>query len=182
MKIYLVRHGEIDKDNINSPVEKRINYHLNQLGIMQANELKNKIKDIKFDMCFTSPLIRAWSTAIIIVGDRVEIRPDSRIMERYLGEFEDGNDRESYIKQLDKYYDYTLNSNDRNVEPIQDLFTRCSDFLKYLKENYSDDSKILIVSHYGIIKTLHNILKKNKLDGVLEEIKIENCCFREYDF
>ena len=181
MKIYLVRHGEIDKDNLNSPVEKRTNYHLNQLGIMQANDLKNKIKDMNFDVCFTSPLIRAWSTAMIIVGDRVEIKPDSRIMERYLGEYEDDNVRDSYIEHINEYYDYKLNSNNRNVEPIQDLYTRCSDFLKYLKDNYSDDSKIVIVSHYGVIKTIHNIIKKNNLDGILEEIKIENCCFREYD-
>ena len=39
----------------------------------------------------------------------------------------------------------------------------------------------MIVAHYGIIKTMHNIINKNKLDGVLEEIRIENCCFREYE-
>ena len=180
MKVYLVRHGEIDKDNYNNPLEKRRNYHLNQLGIMQANELKNKIKDMNFDYCFTSPLIRAWSTAMIIVGDRIEIKPDTRLIERYLGEYEE-NDDISFKEEYNKYNNYMLNSNERNVEPIQDLYTRCNDFINYLKENFDDDSKIIIVAHYGIIKTMHNIINKNKLDGILEEIKIENCCFREYE-
>ena len=103
MKVYLVRHGEIDKDNLNSPLEKRRNYHLNQIGIMQANELKNKIKDMNFDYCFTSPLIRAWSTAMIIVGDRIEIRPDPRLIERYLGEYEESDDE--FKIDYTKYYD-----------------------------------------------------------------------------
>ena len=179
MKIYLVRHGEIDKNNINKPIDKRRNYQLNELGVFQANELKNKIKDIKFDVCITSPLIRAWSTAMILVGDRVEIKQDPRIMERYLGEFEVVDD--SFKKDYDKYYDYNLNTNEKDVEPIQDLYSRCSDFLNYLKANYPDDSTILIVTHYGIIKTMHHILNKTKLDGVLEEIKVENCSIREYE-
>ena len=181
MKIYLVRHGEVDQDTDFNRYEKRRNYQLNNLGVMQANNLKNKIKDMNFDACFTSPLLRAWSTAIIIVGDRIEIKEDSRLMERYLGEYEDGTQSERFKDNLDKYYDYKLNSSDHNVEPIQDLYKRCNDFLSYLKDNYSDDSKILIVSHHGIIKTMHNIINKNKLDGILEEIKIENCSIREYD-
>ena len=99
-------------------------------------------------------------------------------MERYLGELE-GKEFEIYDK--DKYENYSLNSTDGEVEAIQDLYTRCNDFINYLKENYDKDSKILIVTHYGIVKTFDYILNNKKLDGVLPDIKIENCCFKEYD-
>ena len=178
MKIYLVRHGEIDKNREHVIVGQSENYQLNENGVRQANMLKMKISNIKFDACFTSPLIRAWSTAMILVGDRVEIKSDPRIMERYLGELE-GKELELY--DIDKYYDYKLNSNDKKVEPIQDLYTRCNDFINYLKDNYPKDSNILVVTHYGIVKTMHHILSNSKLDGILSEIKVENCCFRQYE-
>lgn len=178
MKIYLVRHGETEGNNSGLVNGQAGNYQLNQMGVMQANALKNKLKDINFTVCFTSPLIRAWSTAIILVGDRVEIKEDARIMERYLGELE-GKDKELY--DIDKYNDYKLNSNDNGVEPIQDLFTRCNSFLDYLKENYNDDDTILVVSHYGCIRTMHHILEKTDHNKISDDIKIENCFCRCYE-
>lgn len=178
MKLYLVRHGKTDANKNNILSGQKENVQLSEEGIRQANALKLKISNIKFDACFTSPLIRAWSTAMILVGDKVEIKSDPRIMERYLGELE-GKEFEIYDK--DKYENYSLNSSDNDVEPIQDLYTRCNDFLNYLKENFDKDSKILIVAHYGIVKTFDYIINNKKLDGILPDIKIENCCFREYE-
>lgn len=76
MRIYLVRHGETDANKDKIMQGQSQNLQLNQNGVMQATNLKNKLKDIKFDVCFTSPLIRAWSTAMVIVGDRVEIKEE----------------------------------------------------------------------------------------------------------
>ena len=178
MKLYVVRHGKTNANSNNILTGQKENVQLNEEGVQQANILKLKLSNIKFDVCFTSPLIRAWSTAIILVGDRVEIKDDPRIMERYLGELE-GKEFEIYDKN--KYEDYTLNSNESDVEPIQDLYTRCTSFINYLKENYDKDSKILIVTHFGIVKTLDYILNNKKLEGFIPDIKVENCCLKEYD-
>lgn len=179
MKIYLVRHGETDANKNHIMQGQLGNLQLNQTGIMQTTTLKNEIKDIKFDICFTSPLIRTWSTAMILVGDRVKIQEDERLIERYLGNFE-GKNRKLY--DADKYWDYKLNSNEENVEPIQDIFKRCEDFLKYLKENYKEDANILIVSHSAIVRCLHHLLLNIKISNKSLDFNIENCYYKVYNF
>ena len=179
MKIYLVRHGETDANKNHIMQGQSQNLQLNENGIRQATILKNKLKDIKIDACFTSPLIRAWSTAMILVGDRVEIKEDKRLIERYLGNLE-GKNRSLY--DVSKYWDYNLNFHEEEVEPIQDIFKRCGSFIDDLKKNYHDNDTILIVSHGAVTRCLHHILKNSDLNKNLLDFKIENCYCREYEF
>lgn len=178
MKIYLVRHGETDANKSHIMQGQSQNLQLNETGVRQATEIKNKLKNIKFDACFTSPLIRAWSTAMIIVGDRVKIIEDQRLIERYLGNLE-GKDRKAY--DVSKYWNYYLNSSDDEVEPIQDIFKRCNSFLADLTEKYNDNSTILIVSHGAVTRCLHHIIQKSNLNKNLLDFKIENCYCKEYE-
>lgn len=179
MIIYLVRHGETDFNKKDVLQGQSQNPQLNETGVRQATTLKNKLKDIKFDVCFTSPMIRTWSTAMILVGDRVEIKEDKRLIERYFGDLE-GKPVLSYDSH--KYWDYKLNSNDENIEPIQDIFKRCNDFLNDLKKNYNDDNTILIVSHSATIRCLHHILKNSDLSKNLLDLKIRNCYYIKHEF
>lgn len=178
MIVYLVRHGETDANKNKIMQGQTENLQLNENGIRQATNLKNKLTDIKFDACFTSPLIRAWSTAMILVGDRVAITEDKRLIERYLGNLEK---KERNLYDVSKYWDYNLNSNDENVEPIQDIFNRCSSFIDDLKKKYDDNSTILIVSHGAVTRCLHHIIKNSDLNKKLVDFKIENCYCSKYD-
>lgn len=178
MKIILVRHGETEA-NVNGILQgQSVNDILNDTGIRQAKTLKQKLLSTKIDICFTSPLARTWSTAMILVGERAEIKEDKRLLERYLGELE-GKAIESYDGT--KYWDYNLNLNDKNVEPIQDIFKRCNSFIDDLKKNYSDDDTILVVSHAATVRCLHHILKNSDLNKNLVDYKIENCYCHEYE-
>jgi len=178
MKIYLVRHGETDANKNKVMQGQTQNLQLNENGVRQATLLKNKLKDIKFDACYTSPMIRAWSTAMILVGDRVHIKEDNRLIERYLGNLE-GKDRKEY--DVSKYWNYNLNSNDKNVEPIQNIFKRCNNFIDNLKENHSDNDTVLIVSHGAVTRCLHHIIKGTNLKNNLLNFKIENCYCEEHE-
>lgn len=178
MKIYLVRHGKTDANEIHCLIGQSSNIDLNSRGISEANELKKKIKDIKFDICYSSPLTRALSTAKILVGDKVEIKDDPRIMERYLGELE-GKDRE--LLDIVKYNDYNLNSGEANVEKIRDLFSRCNEFIEFLKKSYPSDATILVVSHYGCVRVMHHILSNSKDEEKYSDIYIENCYCKCYE-
>lgn len=178
MKIYLVRHGETDFNKEHIIQGQKENPQINQNGIRQATTLKNKLKDVKFTVCFTSPLIRAWSTAMIIAGDRVEIKQDERLIERYLGDLE-GKNRSVY--DVSKYWDYNLNSNDAGVEPVQDIFKRCNEFILDLKNIYKEEDVILIVSHGAVTRCLHHILKSSDLNKNLINFKINNCYCEEYN-
>jgi len=67
MKIYLLRHGESTSD-----VEDRYggDYedHLTERGIVQSNELAEKLSDKAIEVIFSSPRIRAKETAEILKG------------------------------------------------------------------------------------------------------------------
>lgn len=177
MKIALVRHAETEW-NYENKLQGKKNMELNEDGIRHAKKLKNKIKDKHYDYCYMSPLIRTVQTAIILIGDRVETIPDKRLVERDLGELE-GEDRSLY--DSNKYWDYNLNSNDLGVEPVQDIFKRCEDFLNYIKEKYDDNSSIMIVSHGAPIRALHHILSGTDRNSKLNDINIPNCFYKEYE-
>lgn len=170
MRITLVRHGETEY-NRQGRIQGQSNIMLNDAGRRQVHRLKEKIKDEHYDVCFSSPLIRAMETAMILVGDKTEIVRDERLLERNLGKME-GKTREYYDPQ--KYWDYVLNCGEQNVEKIQDLFKRCRDFIDYLDKNYHNKN-ILIVSHGATIKALHHILHHTNLNSNLLDFKIGNC-------
>ena len=102
MKIYLVRHGQTDK-NKNNIIQGVIDEVLNENGINQAKELKKKIDNLDIDLMIVSPLKRTRETAKIITENReIETIFDDRIIERNAGELE-GKSNIYYIKLQIKY-------------------------------------------------------------------------------
>ena len=94
MKITLVRHGETESNYLDI-CQGSSNILLNDTGRRQCQRLRDKIKDIDFDFCYMSPLVRTVETAIILIGERVETFPDKRLIERDMGELE-GTSRSNY--------------------------------------------------------------------------------------
>ena len=176
MKVTLVRHAETE-ENFLGHIQGRSNPLLNDTGRRQVLRLKNKLSDLKYDLCFTSPLIRSFETALVLVGDRVEIQRDDRIIEREMGELE-GRPKEEY--NAFQFWNYDKNRSDYGIEPIRDLFQRCENFLDELKEKYPDKS-ILIVTHSGPYRALRHLLKGDELKGNLLDGKIENCSCEEFE-
>ena len=177
MKITLVRHGETDF-NKEGKIQGLSNNLLNDTGRRQCRDLRMRLSDQHFDFCYMSPLARTVETAMILIGDRVEMIPDKRLIERDMGDIE-GNSRELYA--VDKFWDYNLNSGDQNIEKIQDIFERCRDFLDYvIKKHLGKD--ILIVSHGAPVRAMHHILRKSNLTGNLRDINIKNCYCETIEF
>lgn len=170
MKITLVRHGQTEA-NYQKIVQGLKNNLLNETGRRQCQRLREKLKTEHFDVCYMSPLVRTVETAMILIGDRVEMIPDKRIIERDMGELEEAP-REFY--DVKKYWDYDLNCTDGNVEGVQSVFKRCEDFLNYiLEKHYGKD--ILIVTHGSPFRALYHLLKKTDVHSNLLDIEIDNC-------
>jgi len=83
--IFLLRHGETDWS-----LFKRANgitdTYLNKTGIAQAKTQAENLKDIRFDVCYCSPLSRARQFCEIIYNEYIEF--DDRLKEIDCGEFE----------------------------------------------------------------------------------------------
>lgn len=176
MKITVVRHGQTEY-NLQKKIQGRKNIPLSDTGRRECKKLKYEIKEQNFDICFSSPLIRAVETAMILVGDRVKIKIDKRLIERSLGKLE-GKNKESY--DYLKYWDYEKNIKEQEIEPIQELFKRVQSFINDLEKDYQDKS-ILIVTHTPIVRAIHHLLYQSDLNSNLCNFKIGNCYIEQID-
>ena len=177
MEFILTRHGQTGW-NILEKVQGQADIGLNEVGIQQAEETRELLKNEKIDLIICSPLIRAKQTAEIINKDRgIPIIYDYDIQERDFGEFEGKN-----IKDFDfeGFWSYKQNSKYEKAENIRDFFDRVYAFLEKIKEKY-DDKRILVVAHGGV-----SIAMKCYFYGIPEEyslvgLSMRNCSIEKYE-
>ncbi|MBQ6313641.1 histidine phosphatase family protein [Candidatus Saccharibacteria bacterium] len=151
MKLYFVRHGETDW-NLEKRAQGQVETPLNSTGIRQAEELREKIKKYKFDVCYCSPLKRAVQTAgIILQNHNIKIIYDDNLKERSFGSLE-GTDESTWT--LDEF-DLKLNSREGGMESIKDVLERSKKVLERIKSENPPDAKVLIVAHDFFLRTLH---------------------------
>lgn len=171
--IYIVRHGQTDW-NVEGRYAGRIDVQLNDTGRNQAKIVKEKLKDIKFDKVFSSPLIRAYETAEIICDNR--ITKDDRIIERSNGDLE-GKLKTEIIEMIDfnnpkeKRY---------NIESIIDFRKRISSFFDEITNLYKGKN-ILIVTHAGVGIYTRCYFEGDPSGNDYSKYKIKNCEIIKYD-
>ena len=174
MELIFVRHGQTDL-NLKKVYQGKINVSLNQNGINEAIEIKNKLKNIKINKVYTSPLNRTIQTMNIILENRedIPIKTDSRIEEIDFGDW----DTISYDKVMigyEKEYENFLNDYESftfpNGESFNNFYNRCANFLDDIIDVESKDNK---GKNYEEIKVVHEELdefikfaqKNKKSDG-----------------
>lgn len=181
MKIITVRHGQTDW-NLEYRSQGSTDIPLNVTGILQAKEARDKLAGYKFDVCYTSPLVRAAETAKIIVGDKCPIRYSDLIVERCFGEFE-GSVAESWEDLTGgvNIFDLKIDYHENGVEPMSAVLERSRKFLELLKAENPDTALVLVVAHGSLLKALHfNIVGYNDETDFLH-FHLRNGEVGEYD-
>lgn len=168
--LYVVRHGQTDW-NVAGKVQGLTDIPLNKTGIEQADELKEKLKSIKFSKVFSSPLLRAKKTAEIICGKEEMVLTDNRLIERCMGDYE-GQNPSKFDSRL--IWDYSKNSNMGNVEQVTKLLERVHNFLDEYKEIYENEN-VLIVTHGGIYPAIEAYFNGIPKDSQILTRRIGNC-------
>lgn len=176
MKLYIVRHGQTDW-NIDSLAQGQADIPLNETGIKQAEELRDKIKDYKFDVCYSSPLIRASKTAEIVVNGKCKILYDDNLKERSFGDLEGTDPKKWGTDDLN----LRLNISHDGIEPILDVFARSKKTLERIKAENPADASVLIVAHGTLLKTLNFNIVGYDLDTDISSFKLKNGEIREYN-
>lgn len=173
MNIFIVRHGQTNY-NIEGRYAGRIDVPLNENGINEAYEVKEKLKDIKFDKVYSSPLKRAYDTAKIITDNEIII--DDRIIERDNGELEG-----KLKTEITDIIDFN-NPNEAkyNIENIASFRNRIKDFLDDIISK-NDDGNILIVTHAGVGIYMRCYFEGDPEDSNYSLYKIKNCEVIEYN-
>lgn len=165
--IYIVRHGETDWNKLGK-IQGHTDIELNELGEKQALTVKEKLKDVKFDKVFSSPLKRAFKTAQIICDG--EIVADNRLKERFNGELE--GKTKSEIKVFPNFND--PNETSCNIEPLNNFKNRIKDFFEELLEKYKNKN-ILVVTHAGVCIYARCYFEGEPKDNCFENYKLKNC-------
>lgn len=176
MKVILICNAETEEDFLRKIIGRK-NVLLNDTGRRQVLKLKSKIALKEVDVCFVSPLIRCFETAIVLFGDKCEIIKDNRIIDREMGELE-GKSILDYNEY--QFCDYKLNRDDYGVEPIGDLVDRCLSFVSYLREKY-DNKVVTIVTHKEVYRILRHILLGHVINKKLLDGPIANCSMEEFE-
>ncbi len=102
--IYLIRHGETDW-NKSKVMQGQTDIPLNSNGIEQAKQISQKLKDVKFDIIFCSPLLRTRQT-FENLGRTEKVIFDDRLKERNYGKFEK-TPKSSF--DYNEFWNYSLN-------------------------------------------------------------------------
>ena len=86
--LYIMRHGKTEWNELHK-LQGQTDIPLNENGRKMAREAGKRYREIHFDICYCSPLIRAKETAeLVLEGRAVPIVTDDHLMEMCFGEYE----------------------------------------------------------------------------------------------
>lgn len=157
MKIYFVRHGETIW-NKEKKIQGRSDIPLNEYGKELGMITADALKDIPFDIVYSSPLIRAKETAEILVKDRnLVIHEDNRLLEMSFGEGEGESLPEIHAHPEMKLHNFIHNPGEYTPpaggETFEELYDRCKNFMEEIiipaEKKYDT---MLIVGHGALIR------------------------------
>lgn len=199
MRLLVTRHGQTDW-NLERRLQGWADNPINETGKKQALELREKIRGIKFDVCYSSTLLRAAQTAQILMG-YVEsnekpicpIRYDKRIRERGFGKIDSLDEANIRDFIYHESWNLDLNSGKYGIEPIRELYKRvyafCHQEIPKMREEFGDRATILIVTHGGASRVLNYVLlggseipdKKSEAWKKTQDFVLHNCQLVEYN-
>ena len=175
--LYVIRHGMTDW-NVVKRLQGQTDIPLNDDGVRMAEEAAQRYKDVHFDICFCSPLIRARQTAeILLKGRDVPVEYDDRLKEIAFGEYEgleypllpDDHPVKGAFRDPVNYVPA------KGGESIADLLARTDDFLKDRVYPLLDEDKdIIIVGHGAMNSSIIVNVKGLPTESFWDE-GIENC-------
>jgi len=181
-KLILVRHGQTDW-NLNKRIQSYTDIPLNELGRKQAQDTAIKLRDVKIDVIYSSPLSRAYETAKIIAQyhNGIELIKEPAFTELNMGKWEGlfSKEAQECIPECSQWLKDPFSVTPPSGESTLDLKKRLISKLTEITKLWQDKN-ICLVAHQmtnTIIKCYYqnlpfswNLLPKN---GDLEEIIIK---------
>ena len=181
MLIYIVRHGLTEWNKLKK-LQGAADVPLAKEGILLAEKTGEALRNVKFDICFTSPLSRAKQTAEYVLGKRdVPIIPDKRIQEMSFGEFEGLCCREEGWNIPDPGFRNFFNAPEvyqppKGGESFEEVRARLKNFLEelYQKEELQDKN-VLLSTHGAALCGILSLMKGLPISGYWQQGVHKNC-------
>ncbi len=179
--LYILRHGRTDWNAIKK-LQGQVDIPLNDEGRAMAKEAADKYRDVRFDICFCSPLVRAVETAkILLSGRNVPVEYDDRLKEISFGD----NEGLEYPKLPEGHCIRTFFLDPAGYVPaaggesVDDLIKRTASFLDERVYPLIDEGKsVLIVGHGAMNSSIILNVKHLPVNRLWDE-GIENCLLKQ---
>lgn len=174
--LYIVRHGQT---SFNASGTKTftgwIDVDISEVGVQQATAIAQTLKDIRFDVAYTSRLKRASHTLEILLAPHkytVPVIVDDRIIERSYGDLSGQLHTDVQAKHPDMYkiWHRSYDVPPPNGESVKIVEMRVYGFINELLRNAGDNKNILISAHGNSIRCLRAYLERLT---VAEEMAVE---------
>ena len=175
MSLYVTRHGETDY-NVENLVCGRSNANLTKLGMQQAKNLQERLKDIDYQYLYVSPLKRAIDTAKYANVKELEMIIEPRIQEINFGIYE-GVPRSSDGFLENKY---NLGYRYPTGESFVELCVRVYSFLDEIKKQ-AIESDVLLVCHGAVCRAINTYFNDMTNDEIFH-YSTDNCQLLKYDY
>ena len=166
--VYLTRHGQTEWN-----IEKRLQGHgnspLTESGLRGAEELSKRLENINIERIYTSPIERAYKTAIILKGNKnIDVVKHEGLKEMNFGDFE-GKITEDVMKEnpdwnINLIMQGNLEMRAPNGETLAEVRERVSKAMdEIIKDN--EGKTILIVGHGITLKAIMNYFKDKDVNN-----------------
>ena len=165
MNIYLVRHGTTES-NENKKYYGAYESKLTAKGISEAHLLKEKLKDVMFDLVYISTKKRSKETVDIILGKDNQAILDSRLNERDFGIFENRTYEEiseEYNEEFKLWEKDWKKYKIPNGESAIESYKRTEDFFNDIKKLKVEN--VLLVTHGGFIRNAYCYILGGELEN-----------------
>lgn len=186
MKLYIVRHGETDWNKARK-IQGQVDILLNEFGRHLAIETGKGLRDVSFELCISSPLLRAVETAELILDKKdVPVITDKRIMEMAFGVWEGRCCSEEGWDLPQEFRDFfEAPERYRAPEGGEDFYMmreRLEDFLKELYQRDDlKDKNVLITTHGAALCGILNLMKDKPISEYWGNGVHKNCAVTEVE-
>ena len=158
IRLFLVRHG-ITAWNASGTYQGQLDVPLSDEGREQVRRLRDRLRQVEFQYCYSSALARAKeSAAILLQGRECPVYADPDLNEMSYGRWE-GLTRQEIRARYPEAWDAFLADREKQAPPggesAADLERRIRALAGSLRTHLADgDVSILVAAHGGSLRTL----------------------------
>lgn len=158
VKLYIVRHCESLGNEMNV-FQGTTDLDISKFGETQLSFLESRFKDIHIDKAYSSPLTRAYKTALAATKDKnIQIIKDKNFIEIHAGKIENENIENVFArnpKLADIWHNRPQDFKADGGEAMCDVYERVWEGFEKIATSPENDRKtILIASHGAAIRCL----------------------------
>lgn len=180
MKLILTRHGHTVW-NAEYRVQGQTDIPLDSRGYAQAEALSARLANVKIAAVYTSPLRRAYDTAMqIVCRQGCPVVREEQLIERNFGDWEGRRLQDlsqAYPALWEKWVNAPWECNIPHAESIAEVYKRSVACVKELMKRHPDDT-IMIVSHVNPVKLLISYCIGADCNA-MHRIRTDNCSYTE---